>query len=77
MGASYFSSGEARLVLPTPVFLGLAAILCRAQYTVVTTTCEKWPTRIKQLISLPLLMLHLILPLCVAGRDYGKQGDFL
>ncbi|KAI9271788.1 hypothetical protein BDA99DRAFT_500978 [Phascolomyces articulosus] len=60
-------SGDDRLFLPTPVFLGIAIIPGMLQWKLLMLPCDKVSSRTKQIISLPFLIIELLIPIIFAG----------
>ncbi|ORY95732.1 hypothetical protein BCR43DRAFT_525411 [Syncephalastrum racemosum] len=63
---SLLHAGEARIALPTWLFLAILGLVCSIQGSIVTNT--RLSTRVKQIVSFPLLAAQVILPLMIAGH---------
>ncbi|KAI7853179.1 hypothetical protein BDC45DRAFT_484247 [Circinella umbellata] len=60
-------SGDDRIFLSTPIFLGIVTVTGMLQWKLLMMPCNKVSTRTKQIISLPLLFIQLLIPIILAG----------
>ena len=65
-------SGDDRIFLSTPIFLGIVTIPGMLQWKLLMMPCNKVSTQTKQIVSLPLLFIQLLIPIILAGGHRGK-----